>query len=103
MEQERVAIAGSGLSRTFGSGETRTVAVHHANVEFLPGEMSLLMGPSGSGKTTLLAMLSGLLRPDSGQVVSLEKTSGACPTRSVRCFVCNTVASSFKAQTSSPL
>jgi putative ABC transport system ATP-binding protein len=29
------------------------------------------MGPSGSGKSTLLAILSGLLRPDSGQVAAL--------------------------------
>ena len=29
------------------------------------------MGPSGSGKSTLLAVLSGLLRPDGGQVMSL--------------------------------
>jgi putative ABC transport system ATP-binding protein len=31
----------------------------------------LLMGPSGSGKSTLLAILSGLLRPDGGQVFAL--------------------------------
>jgi len=30
-----------------------------------------MMGPSGSGKSTLLAVLSGLLRPDHGQVISL--------------------------------
>jgi putative ABC transport system ATP-binding protein len=35
------------------------------------GEVSLLMGPSGSGKSTLLAVLSGLLRPDSGEVIVL--------------------------------
>jgi putative ABC transport system ATP-binding protein len=31
------------------------------------------MGPSGSGKSTLLSALSGLGRPDAGQVISLSK------------------------------
>ena len=31
------------------------------------------MGPSGSGKSTLLAVLSGLLRPDSGAVGALGR------------------------------
>jgi putative ABC transport system ATP-binding protein len=33
--------------------------------------MTVLMGPSGSGKSTLMAVLSGLLRPDSGRVLAL--------------------------------
>jgi cobalt ECF transporter T component CbiQ len=33
-----------------------------------PGEAVALCGPNGSGKTTLLALLTGLLRPDSGAV-----------------------------------
>jgi putative ABC transport system ATP-binding protein len=71
MVQTDVTIAATTLRRAFGSGETRTVAVQDASLTFRAGEMSLLMGPSGSGKTTLLAMLSGLLRPDSGQVLTL--------------------------------
>lgn len=33
------------------------------------GEMAAIMGPSGSGKSTLLYQLSGMDRPDSGQVI----------------------------------
>lgn len=33
------------------------------------GEKVFLYGPSGSGKSTLLALIGGLIKPDSGQVV----------------------------------
>src|SRR4051794_15132035 len=57
-----------GLTRTYGSGEMLTYALRDVGIELYPGQLALLMGPSGSGKSTLLAVLSGLLRPDSGSV-----------------------------------
>lgn len=60
-----------GLTRTFGEGETLTVALREVGIELYPGQLTLLMGPSGSGKSTLLAVLSGLLHPDSGTVECL--------------------------------
>jgi putative ABC transport system ATP-binding protein len=59
------------LTRVFGQGETRTVALNNVSISLNRGQVSLLMGPSGSGKSTLLAVLSGLLHPDSGQVLVL--------------------------------
>jgi putative ABC transport system ATP-binding protein len=67
------ALVGEGLVRSFGSGETRSLALKGVTVELRQGEVNLLMGPSGSGKSTLLAVLSGLLRPDSGSVGALGK------------------------------
>jgi putative ABC transport system ATP-binding protein len=66
-------LAGSDLFRSFGTGDTRSYALQGVSVEFNPGELNLLMGPSGSGKSTLLAVLSGLLRPDSGVVGALGR------------------------------
>jgi putative ABC transport system ATP-binding protein len=57
------------LVKTFGDGATRRVALREVSVDLHPGQLALLMGPSGSGKSTLLAVLSGLLRPESGQVI----------------------------------
>jgi putative ABC transport system ATP-binding protein len=37
----------------------------------LHGDVTMVMGPSGSGKSTLVATLSGLLKPDEGQVTAL--------------------------------
>jgi putative ABC transport system ATP-binding protein len=62
------SLVGRGLTRSFGSGETKTVALQDVSVKLYPGELNLLMGPSGSGKSTLLAVMSGLLRPDRGDV-----------------------------------
>ena len=45
------------------------------------GEQALILGQSGCGKTTLLHLLSGLLKPDSGEVdvenENISKMSGA--------------------------
>ncbi len=62
------SLRGVSLTRTFGTGDTTTVALNDVSIDLCPGQIALLMGPSGSGKSTLLAVLSGLLRPDSGQV-----------------------------------
>jgi putative ABC transport system ATP-binding protein len=58
------------LTRTFGDGAQRRVALNDVSFDLYPGQIALLMGPSGSGKSTLLAILSGLLNPDSGQVLA---------------------------------
>jgi putative ABC transport system ATP-binding protein len=73
MSETNVTLSAQKLTRSFGTGEEQTIAVHEASLKLRAGEMSLLMGPSGSGKTTLLAMISGLLRPDSGQVLGLGR------------------------------
>ena len=39
------------------------------NFSIKKGELTAVMGPSGSGKSTLLYQLSGMDRPDGGQVI----------------------------------
>ncbi len=68
-EQGRVAgepaVAVRGLRKTFGD----KVAVAGIDLEIAAGSLAGLVGPNGAGKTTSLSMMTGLLRPDSGQVV----------------------------------
>ncbi|MDR3499766.1 MAG: ABC transporter ATP-binding protein [Parvibaculum sp.] len=63
-----VAIRATGLTKWFGEGEARTVAVRDVSFEAYFGEMLFIVGPSGSGKTTMLSMVSGILRPNAGKV-----------------------------------
>lgn len=67
------ALVAEGLTRSFGTGEARTVAMSDISLSLDRGELGLLMGPSGSGKSTLLAVLSALLRPDIGSVHALGR------------------------------
>jgi putative ABC transport system ATP-binding protein len=68
------------VSRAFGEGHTRVVALQPTTMTVADGEFVAIMGPSGSGKTTLLSLIGGLDRPSSGQIVvagqDLAKLSG---------------------------
>ena len=65
---ENQAIIATDLTKWFGEGETRKVAVNGVRLVAHFGEMLFIVGPSGSGKTTMLSMISGILRPNSGKV-----------------------------------
>ncbi len=53
-----------GLSRSFDGIR----AVDSVTFEVRPGELYGLLGPNGAGKTTTISIVSGLLRPDAGEV-----------------------------------
>ena len=67
------ALRGVHITKTFGDGAKRRLALDDVSIDLQPGQLSLLMGPSGSGKSTLLAIASGLLEPDSGQVLAEDR------------------------------
>ncbi len=52
------------LSKRFGG----VVAAREVNLEVRTGEILAVIGPNGAGKSTLLNLLSGLIRPDAGQI-----------------------------------
>ncbi len=66
-------IAIKNLTKIYGTGETAVYAVNNIDLEVARGEIVLIMGPSGSGKTTLLSMISGILKPTSGQIFIEKK------------------------------
>ncbi len=61
------AAAGIKLTKVYGSGDTRVIALDQVDVRFATGSFTAIMGPSGSGKSTLMHCLAGLDRITSGR------------------------------------
>ena len=65
----RVAARVHNLTKTYGEGETRVVALRDVTIDLMAGEFTAVMGPSGSGKSTLMHCLAALDTADSGSVM----------------------------------
>ena len=61
-------LSGRGLTKIFGLGRQKTLAVDHVDFDFYAGEVLSIVGESGSGKTTLTKMLLGLINPTEGDI-----------------------------------
>ncbi|MCB0571122.1 MAG: heme ABC transporter ATP-binding protein [Phaeodactylibacter sp.] len=57
-------LAGKNISYRIGSKKL----LDEVSVEFQPGMINLIIGPNGAGKSTLIKILSGQLKPTSGEV-----------------------------------
>ena len=65
------ALQADRVVKAYASGALRTSVLDGLSLTLEERELTLVLGPSGSGKSTLLAILSGLLKPDSGRVFAL--------------------------------
>ncbi len=69
MPNERnIILSTKGLSKVFGFGRQKTLAVDHVDIDIYEGEVVSIVGESGSGKTTFAKMLLGLLKPTEGEI-----------------------------------
>ncbi|MDE9367262.1 ABC transporter ATP-binding protein [Luteipulveratus sp. YIM 133132] len=72
----RVAARAVGLTKAYGQGEARVVALDDVSVELEAGRFTAIMGPSGSGKSTLMHCFAALDSPTDGQVFLGEDELG---------------------------
>ena len=66
--EKKSCLRGAGVTKIFGLGRQKTVAVDHVDFDFGEGEIVSIVGESGSGKTTLAKMLLGLISVSEGDV-----------------------------------
>jgi len=66
---ERNAIEVRGVSKVFGFGPDKVVALDDVHVAIRENEFFTLLGPSGCGKTTLLRLIAGFDFPTDGEIL----------------------------------
>jgi len=67
-EKKEIYLSATGLTKVFGSGSQKTVAVDHVDINLYKSEVVSIVGESGSGKTTLAKMLLGLISSTEGEI-----------------------------------
>ena len=67
-KQQTICLSAKGLTKVFGLGRHKTVAVDHVDLDLYEGEVVSIVGESGSGKTTLAKMLLGLINETEGEI-----------------------------------
>jgi branched-chain amino acid transport system ATP-binding protein len=76
-----LALSTRGLNKSFGS----LVVANEIEISLPRGVRYALIGPNGAGKTTLINLMTGMLRPDGGQIaLGGEDITGLGPEQRVR-------------------
>ncbi|WP_344261680.1 ABC transporter ATP-binding protein [Streptomyces sodiiphilus] len=63
-----VAARTENVTKAYGEGETRVLALDQVSLDIHRGAFTAIMGPSGSGKSTLMHCLAGLDSVTSGRI-----------------------------------
>ena len=81
------ALSTRGLDKSFGS----LVVASGIALDLPPGERYALIGPNGAGKTTLINLITGMLKPDKGQIfLGPDEVTMLRPEERVKCGLVRT-------------
>lgn len=61
-------ISAKHLKKSFGQKDNLQTIYSDLNIDIYKGDFTVIMGPSGAGKSTLMYSLSGMDKPDAGQI-----------------------------------
>ncbi len=67
-DEKNICLSVRGLTKVFGFGRQKTLAVDHVDIDLYEGEVVSIVGESGSGKTTFAKMILGLINPTEGEI-----------------------------------
>lgn len=56
------------ITKTYGNGKRQVEVLKGINLSIQPGDFMVITGASGSGKSTFMNVISGLERPDKGEI-----------------------------------
>ncbi|MCM1283847.1 MAG: ABC transporter ATP-binding protein [Muribaculaceae bacterium] len=64
----QIVISAKHLKKAFGRGESIQEIYTDLNIDIYKGDFTVIMGSSGAGKSTLMYSLSGMDKPDGGEI-----------------------------------
>lgn len=85
-----------GVKKSYGVGESSTQVLKGIDLLIEDGSFVVILGASGSGKSTLLNVISGLEKPDCGQVLYDGKDICALSDKELTAFRKDTVGFVFQ-------
>ncbi len=62
------------ISLNYHSPKGETLALKNISFDVNENEFIAIVGPSGCGKTTILSLISGILKPSSGEIITHDET-----------------------------
>jgi len=79
VETKELAVHCRGITKSYGTGASKVLALRGVDIDVNVGELLMLVGPSGCGKTTLISVIAGILNQDEGECLIFNQALNHLP------------------------